>query len=245
MSEAIHSPGDIAQKITQLCRSLWPGGGVYLEVGANDGVNQSNTMELENHGWTGILIEPSPVAFESLTRNRPNNRLFNCALVGSETDEHLLGTFSTGSLMASADVDLLSRDQAPPRFRGEIWLRSMLRMKARTSPVCRVSAKTLLSVVRESELTHVDIAVIDVEGYELEALKGAGDFRPNLFVIETRSRDAMHIDALLLSMGYVQVQCLSNFSSETHPAWSGDHQDFLWCHKSFLGRLLAHVESGP
>jgi len=35
--------------------------GVFVEVGANDGVAQSNTYFLgRRRGWTGILIEPVP-----------------------------------------------------------------------------------------------------------------------------------------------------------------------------------------
>lgn len=35
--------------------------GIYIELGAFDGVFQSNTKWLEdNYGWAGILIEPSP-----------------------------------------------------------------------------------------------------------------------------------------------------------------------------------------
>ena len=36
--------------------------GFYIDCGANDGVNQSNTWYYEkNLGWNGILIEPIPL----------------------------------------------------------------------------------------------------------------------------------------------------------------------------------------
>ena len=35
--------------------------GFYIEAGANDGLNQSNTVFFERHrGWTGLLVEPLP-----------------------------------------------------------------------------------------------------------------------------------------------------------------------------------------
>ena len=38
--------------------------GFYIECGANDGVNQSNTWHFEKRlGWHGILIEPQPSVF--------------------------------------------------------------------------------------------------------------------------------------------------------------------------------------
>jgi hypothetical protein len=48
--------------------------GTYIELGAVDGIFQSNTKFFEDTlGWTGILIEPEPDKFKELTQNRPNN----------------------------------------------------------------------------------------------------------------------------------------------------------------------------
>ena len=39
--------------------------GFYIELGAFDGITQSNTYFFElNRGWKGILIEPSKTSFE-------------------------------------------------------------------------------------------------------------------------------------------------------------------------------------
>ena len=55
----------------------------YLEIGAVDGIKHSNTKYLEDsEGWTGVLVEPNPVSFELLRKNRPNNVLIN-SLVSS------------------------------------------------------------------------------------------------------------------------------------------------------------------
>ena len=45
-------------------------GGFFVELGAGDGVDLSNTLALERHlDWGGICIEPSP-QFQMLRRNR-------------------------------------------------------------------------------------------------------------------------------------------------------------------------------
>lgn len=56
--------------------------GYYIECGANDGVNQSNTWYLEKSlGWKGILIEPVKIVFKELVKNRnEKNFFFNYAL---------------------------------------------------------------------------------------------------------------------------------------------------------------------
>jgi len=47
--------------------------GVFIELGANDGLFQSNTVFFEKElGWRGILIEPSLKGYEKCKINRPN-----------------------------------------------------------------------------------------------------------------------------------------------------------------------------
>ena len=46
----------------------------YLEFGATDGFNLSNSYLLENSfNWTGVLSEPSPQWHEALKKNRKNS----------------------------------------------------------------------------------------------------------------------------------------------------------------------------
>ena len=45
--------------------------GYFVEVGAYDGINMSNTYLLENkYKWTGICIECNPIHFNNLNKNR-------------------------------------------------------------------------------------------------------------------------------------------------------------------------------
>jgi Methyltransferase FkbM domain len=56
--------------------------GFFVEVGANDGVSQSNTAYYERYlGWQGILIEPVPELAARCRMNRPNAIVEQCALV--------------------------------------------------------------------------------------------------------------------------------------------------------------------
>ena len=75
--------------------------GTYIELGANNGVTQSNTKYFEDyHNWYGILIEADNKAFSELEINRPNNFLFNELI--SNSKEELSFTFMTElSLVAS------------------------------------------------------------------------------------------------------------------------------------------------
>ena len=45
--------------------------GIFVEAGAFDGELISNTLFFElRMGWTGVLIEPNPIAFERLLSKR-------------------------------------------------------------------------------------------------------------------------------------------------------------------------------
>jgi len=66
-------------------------GDTFLDVGAFNGVDMSNTMGLVEAGWRGVCLEPSKRPFESLqSAHRKNNvRCMNLALA-KETGKILL-----------------------------------------------------------------------------------------------------------------------------------------------------------
>ena len=48
--------------------------GFFIEIGASDGLELSNTYLLETkYKWKGICCEPIPKKFEKLVKNRPNS----------------------------------------------------------------------------------------------------------------------------------------------------------------------------
>jgi hypothetical protein len=57
--------------------------GYFVELGANDGISQSNTLYLESYlGWHGILVEPDVDNYLKCLKSRsPRNKIFCCACV--------------------------------------------------------------------------------------------------------------------------------------------------------------------
>ena len=73
----------------------------FIEVGAHNGIIQSNTILLENiNDWTGILIEPSEILENELKYNRPNSIIEICAI--SNFNGVISGDFN-GQLMSSIE----------------------------------------------------------------------------------------------------------------------------------------------
>ena len=177
--------------------------GYYVEVGANDGVTQSNTLLFENSGgWRGLLIEPIPEIYKELRHNRSSARNFilNGALVSSDFDGDSLQLYSAGqmSLPVIPTVDVKN-----PLAHAEEGLRVQSKISDMELSTVAVSAITLNEALRRAKAPKViDFFSLDVEGWEIEVLKGVNfaswDFR--WVLVETRSLEDLKV--FMLTRGF-------------------------------------------
>jgi FkbM family methyltransferase len=186
--------------------------GFYVEAGANDGITQSNTMLLEKeHGWTGLLIEPSLKAYQICKQNRSsNNIIINCALVSTEETKTVKGDFD-GILMASINGERNSRQDLN----------------------IEVPSYTLSQIVKENNIKEIDFMSLDVEGYELEVLKGidlSARWSPKVFLIEVYTNEFNDLKALLEPY-YTFEGNFTNYNKQDNPGWDGTHNDYLFIKK--------------
>lgn len=190
--------------------------GIFIEVGAHDGITQSNTLLLEkNYNWKGLLIEPSECLYEILQINRPQAKCFQCALGSfSEDNTHVYGDFH-GTLMDSVEgkrlADLKSGNALPKSEQTYVLMRS------------------LQSILDEENLHHIDFFSLDTEGYEYNILKGI-DYSRTFFdylLIEIYTWDYDRICTLLKDNGYDLVECFSNYDHRSSD-WDGTHNDYLF-----------------
>ena len=127
--------------------------GRYLELGALDGVTYSNTKFFQDHlRFKGVLIEPLPSAYERLSRNRPNDDIYNVAISSSKEPVSFVGTWATAgmtSVMADSFKDTHHAN----------------------AEEYQVNSMPLGEVLRDSGVTYLDLFCLDVEGGELEVLK--------------------------------------------------------------------------
>ena len=90
-------------------------------------------------------------------------------------------------------------------------------------------ASTFTKIALKHNIKKIDVFFLDVEGYEIEALKGI-DFDNidiTYFVIEVNST-IEEMDKFMNSKGYENVINLSNFNLKNCPSWPGTHQDYLY-----------------
>jgi FkbM family methyltransferase len=82
--------------------------GTLLDIGANDGRTISNSLLFIENGWSGVLVEASPIAFDKLKKEHENNKNVYCLNKclsdsnGETTFYHNEDHFGVG------DTDLLS-----------------------------------------------------------------------------------------------------------------------------------------
>ena len=141
--------------------------GYYVELGANDGISQSNTLYFElNRNWTGTLIEPVKSKFNQCKKIRgKNNCFFNAACVSSDyKDESIELIYSNLRTITNDNKNQIKVDN---------HLNSDDLNFYQNHEKFLVTARTLTSILEEAKAPKkIDFLSIDTEGYEVEILKG-------------------------------------------------------------------------
>ena len=139
--------------------------------------------------------------------------------------------------MGSCDPELIGRDIGSNKLKRlfkDTALKAKSILNRQTKPLTtKVQITTLTKLIKATSISRIDIMSLDIEGYEIPALKGLEDqCNPRILAIETRKKDAFEINDLMLRKGYILAENLSMFSTASSPTWSKDHQDYLWVQKS-------------
>ena len=134
-------------------------GGVFVDVGAYDGVNGSNTLFFEQfRDWKGLLIEPAPKWCETARSFRKSPCLQ--VAIGAEEGSGAFLQVDSGYTQMSGLVDsynpgLKQQVMADPRFEGG---------------VVDVQVRRLDLLLKEHGLNRIDYLSLDVEGAEASIL---------------------------------------------------------------------------
>ena len=162
--------------------------GFFVEVGAHDPKIGSQTCFLEEMGWSGILVEPQSRLCERLRQARPRSTVFQvaCGAPGhpEQAQIHIAEASSHSSLVKNL-IDPSERYVASET----------------------VKLMTLDALLAQAGDPRVDFVSIDVEGTQLDVLRGFNLQRhcPALLLIEDHLYN-LRVHRYLKQQGYRLVK---------------------------------------
>ncbi len=153
VGRAIYYFGDLDPKVSWVVQQLVKPGDCVLDVGANFGILTLLMSKLVGSHGTVHSFEPNPLVCKALTATLAHNRATNVQLhhfaLGAEDGELQLhvpeGNFGRGSLLSNNGHGFQSRT---------------------------VSVRKLDDLASEQGLSKIALMKVDVEGFELQVLKG-------------------------------------------------------------------------
>lgn len=164
-----------------------------VDIGAHDGIDGSNSRQFVLDGWSALLVEPLPSAFDALEKNcagLKNVRL--CRSACADFDD--AGLFFIGVDGPTGQTSSLCND--------DVWRHN------HSGQQISVPVRRLTTLLEQYGLPATfGILLIDTEGMDLEVLKGLDfeKYRPAVIcteIYEGNPEKEKHKRALLSSLKY-------------------------------------------
>lgn len=160
--------------------------GYFVDVGANDGEDSSQSFFLEGNGWNGILVEPQSDCCDRMRLNRPRSQVFQVACGAPEQRGKAIFKLARH---ASKLVAPATGSSAPEGH-------------------AEVQVLTLNDILEQTSHPQIDFLSIDVEGLELQVLRGFDiqKYRPRLIIIEDNLPNRLKVHWHIKRNGYRLVK---------------------------------------
>lgn len=170
--------------------------GFFIEAGAHKGLEQSPTFFLETIlGWRGLLIEPNNINFQHLVNNRKNSILENCALVSPDYNKDTIEMFQDSESSSEMHIaGFMNTITTIPEYLTEQEYINQYN-KNKNKNKSEVKATTLNILLEKHNIKNIDICIFDVEGCELDLLKGfdLNKYKPKILFIEALGNNYINI----------------------------------------------------
>jgi FkbM family methyltransferase len=166
--------------------------GTYIDIGANDPSELSNTKRFYERGWSGVNVEPHVTMYKKLCQERPRDINLNLGI----------GKLAENLTFYELAPNTLST------FNKKSALHSIKKEGAKIVSETTVKVISLAELLKTTVLDkQVDFLSLDAEGYEHEILLSNDwkSYRPIAIIVELNQDKKGKIIHLLKSGGYVLV----------------------------------------
>src|SRR5215510_3473604 len=201
--------------------------GFFVEVGANDPEQWSQSFHLEKLGWRGIVVEPQPHLAE-LLRQRRKAKVYEVACSAPENSGQRMTLYLAGG-----------HSSFDPRLKV---------VTVRPQGTLDVPLRTLDEILADAGApSPIDLVAVDVEGHEIEVLRGF-DFtrwRPRLVLVEDLVLD-LRLHRFMRARGYKWIR-RTDVNGWYVPAESPMHLDLVgqwqFVRKYYLGTPVRRLRN--
>jgi FkbM family methyltransferase len=176
--------------------------GTFLEIGADDGIDKSNTKLFEDLGWTGMCIEPSPKRFKLLEMNR-TCVCENYAISDSVGEIEFLDISGWGKGLSG--ITSKYNDDHLQRIKSEVK-----HPENEGHEVIKVNTTTIENLLNKHGIQRVNFCSIDTEGCEYDIIKSINfkNVTIDVFLIENNYNNS-NVEKHLLNNNYKHIHKLT------------------------------------
>ena len=132
--------------------------GIFLDIGCYHPTRHNNTYLMYKNGWSGINIDLNPLTIELFNFMRPRDININIGISDTEDEKKLyfIDELNTQNTLNENQLNFLKDHH-------NIKDHEIIEKKIRT--------KSIVTILKQHQLFHIDFMNLDIEGHELRVLK--------------------------------------------------------------------------
>ena len=193
--------------------------GFYIDVGCQHPVMNNNTYLLYKKGWNGINIDLDKKNIDLFSFYRKRDLNINVA-ISSREDERDLFFYNDKSAINTLEKSVANYQ------------------KAQVKEIKKVKTKTLNSIIENSKFNNltIDFVSIDVEGHELEVIKGFDlkKYKPKVVIIEFLDLSLKKLEIKNLNIkNFLKSEIYQYMIDKNYTLVNLIHSDLVFVNNSF------------
>ncbi len=192
--------------------------GIYIDVGCNHPVYNNNTYLLSKKGWRGINIDIDKKSIELFNIFRKKDLNINLAASSKEMELEYVNYHEKSPINKIKSLG----DNTNEKYKN----------------IKKIKSSTLNSIIENSEFRDrkIDFVSIDVEGHEIEVIKGFNlrKYQPSIIVIEFLDTSLKKIEINNFELqNVINSEIYQLMVKNEYHMVNWFHSDLIFAHNSF------------